>query len=99
MFAGPVVSYTAVMVGANPSFVVGNPTCRTGGGATDLTRFIHIAYSSLWEMFQGCVIFDCRILVARVNGASNTTVTNILRLYPTERQRSFQNRLHRRYGS
>ncbi len=32
MLAGPVVSYTAVMVGANPSFVVGNPTCRTGGG-------------------------------------------------------------------
>lgn len=51
MLAGPVVSYTAVMVGANPSFVVGNPTCRTGGGATDLMCLIHIAYSSLWEMF------------------------------------------------
>lgn len=99
MLAGPVVSYTAVMVGATPSFVVGNPTCRTGGGATDLTRFIHIAYSSLWEMFQGCVIFDRRILVARVNGTSNTTTTDVLRLDSTERQRSFQNRLHRRNGS
>lgn len=51
-----------------------------GGGATILTRFIHIAYRGLWEMFQGCVIFDCRILVARVNGTSNTTTTHILGL-------------------
>ena len=69
------------------------------GGATDLTRFIHIAYSSLGEMFQGCVIFDCRIFVARVNGTSNATTTDVLRLDSTERQRSFQNRLHRRNGS
>ena len=50
------------------------------GGATILTRFIHIAYSSLREMFQSWVIFDCRILVARVNGTSNATTTDVLGL-------------------
>lgn len=98
IFATLIKSYVAVNAGALPSAVVGNPTCRIGG-ATILTRFIHIAYGGLWVMSQSCVIFDCRIIIARVNGTSNATTTHILRLNSTERQRSFQNRLHRRNGS
>ena len=89
MFATLTKSYVAVNAGAFPSAVVGNPTCLTGG-ATVLIRLVHIAYCRLWEMFKCCIVLDCRIFVSCVDGASNTAITHVLWLDPTERQRSFQ---------
>ena len=93
MFAGPSISYTAVIVGATPSFVVGNPTSRCGGG--NLRSFIDIHPSGFGIVRQGYVVLYRSILVTGVQRTGDTAPANILRDYPTERQTSFQSPLHR----
>lgn len=67
-----------------------------GGGGLSL---IDIHATCLRVMPQGGVVLNGGILVPRIESASNATTTDVLRLDSTERQRSFQNRLHRRNGS
>ena len=78
----------AVIVGAHPSAVVGNPISRMGGGR--LRRLINITNTRLWVMFQGGVVLYCCVIVSGIQRTTYPPYTYILRLYPTEIRRSLQ---------